>query len=92
MNVEVYFTTQLRAALGQSQQRVTLERGATVGELLRHLAQLHPAAFSTHVFDVQGQVLPGIMLCVGDQQVTDPELHVLQDDAVVTILSAISGG
>ena len=92
MNVDVYYTTQLRAAHGRSQQRVTIDSGATLGQLLRQLAQAHPAVFATHVFDAQGQVLPGVMLCVGDEHVTEPDSHVLQEDATVTILSAISGG
>jgi molybdopterin converting factor small subunit len=92
MNVDVYYTTQLRTALGQAQQRVTLDRGSTLGQLLRQLADVHAAVFSTHVLDPQGDLLPGIMLCVGDQQVTEPDSFVLQDDATVTILSAISGG
>jgi molybdopterin converting factor small subunit len=92
MNVDVYYTTQLRTALGRSQQRVTLDGGSTLGQLLRQLAQAHPAVFATHVIDAQGQLLPGVMLCVGDQQVTQPDAHVLQEDAAVTILSAISGG
>jgi molybdopterin converting factor small subunit len=92
MIIDVHYTTQLRAALGQAQQRVTIDDGATLDQLLQQLADDQPEVFSRLVLDAQGQLLPNIILCVDDQQVTAADRHVLHDGAQVTLLSAISGG
>jgi molybdopterin converting factor small subunit len=92
MKIAVQYTTQLRSALGVPQQHVTIDEGSTLGQLLHHLADQHPTAFAAFVLDDDGQLLPNVMVCVGDQHVVQPQKHVLENGATVTILSAISGG
>ena len=89
MHINVQFTTQVKAALGRSEQSVQLEDGATVMDAIRQLAQEHGEAFAKFVF-VQDQLLPSILTTVNDQQVSTDEA--LRDGDQLILLSAISGG
>ena len=89
MEVTVDFTTQLKAALGKSQQSVELNDAATVQDAIHALAAEHTDVFAQFVLS-NGQLQPSILLLVNDQQVdATQQLH---DGDVVTLLSAISGG
>lgn len=92
MKIVVHYTTQLRRALDRDQDEVSLDKGATVSQLLDRLAQSHPQAFAQFVIDPQGQLRPNMIVSVDDQQVVEPHAYVLNDGATVTLLSAISGG
>ena len=92
MNVQVNYTTQLKAALGCGSESITLRPPATVSQLLRELAQIHGESFRHLVLDDQGQPLPSILICIGDQQVDSHTAAELKDGDQLTILSAISGG
>lgn len=89
MKVTVAYTTQLKAALGKSEQTLSVETGATVQDAIEELAKVHADAFTQFVLS-EGQLLPSILLSVNDRQVdaTEP----LADGDVITLLSAISGG
>ncbi len=89
MNVTVAFTTQLKAAIGMSEQTITLPDSATVDDALKHLATLHPQPFGDLVLS-DGELLPSILMSLNDQQV-DQQVA-LADGDVLTLLSAISGG
>ena len=89
MNVTVAFTTQLKAAIGMSEQAITLPESATVGDALKHLATQHPQPFNDMVLS-DGELLPSILISVNDQQVD--EKAALAEGDVLTLLSAISGG
>jgi|GEM_PF-6084497 len=89
MEVTVLFTTQLKAALGRSDQQVSLAENATVKDAIAALAQQHPDHFAKLVM-VDGELLPSILLSVNDQQV-DIDASLKQGDTL-TLLSAISGG
>ena len=89
MDVTVIFTTQLKAALGTSQQVVSLPANDTVRGAIDALAEQHPESFGKLVL-LDGQLLPSILLSVNDHQVD--EHAKLQDGDALTLLSAISGG
>ena len=92
MIVKVQYTTQLKAAIGQAEESVDLSEDSTLADLLQTLAVRHEQPFHQLVLNNSGQLLPSILLCVDDQQVDLSEKCPLADGAVVTFLSAISGG
>ncbi len=92
VEVTVQFTTQLRAALGRSEQRVVIPEGCTLAQLLVQLARESPEPFANFVRTADGGLQPSLILCVDDEQVTAPDQYVLPAGATVTLLSAISGG
>ena len=91
MEITVQFTTQLRAALGASQQTVSLPAGASVRDLLDTLTQQHPESFQRLVVDANGNLRPNLFVCVDDQQIQQLDV-ILRPHQTVTLLSAISGG
>ncbi|MCA9151536.1 MAG: MoaD/ThiS family protein [Planctomycetales bacterium] len=91
MNITVHYTTQLRAALGTSEQSLELDAGTTVRQLIQTLAQLHPDAFNRLVLGANGAVLPNLIVCVDDRQIQELDVP-LESGQSVTLLSAISGG
>ena len=90
MQINVVFTTQLKAILGKSSVAEEVPVDTTVGELVRSLAKHDAEAFATLVLDKEKQLLPSLLICVNDQQVE--EATILQPGDTVTLLSAISGG
>jgi molybdopterin converting factor small subunit len=92
MRVHVHYTTQIKSALGVTQETVELPAQAGVPDLLRILAERYQEPFHRLVFTVEGNLLPSILLCVGDRQVDPHDADPLLDGATVTFLSAISGG
>jgi molybdopterin converting factor small subunit len=89
MEVTVGFTTQLKAALGMSQQTVSLRDGGSVQDAIHALAEIHPHEFARLVL-TDGQLMPSILLSVNDQQV-DADAKLCDGDMLM-LLSAISGG
>jgi molybdopterin converting factor small subunit len=92
MKVQVNYTTQLKAALGRGSEQVELPSPGTLPRLLQKLVETHGATFRDLALDGQGQPLPSILLCIGDQQVDHDTGTELKEGDEVTILSAISGG
>jgi len=90
MDIKVAFTTQLKAALGKSEESVTLESGATVQDVISSLATVYPDEFNQLVLSADGQLVPSILLSVNDQQVD--VTAGLSDGDTLTLLAAISGG
>ena len=92
MQVTVHYTTQLKAALGISQESIELPAPAGIRQLLQCLEQRHADSFRPFVFTPEGKLGPSILVCVDDHQVDPASEHPLPDGADVTLLSAISGG
>lgn len=89
MQVHITFTTQVKAALGSSQEVVTLPDDATVLDAIRALAEKHRDVFAQFVL-LDGQLMPSILTSVNDQQV-DASASLTDGDHIM-LLSAISGG
>ena len=92
MMITVYFTSQLKMAVGKSSESFELEDGATMNGLLDRLADKHGEAFRKLVFDAEGRLQPSLLLCRGDDQVERDDDVPLADGDSVTLLAAISGG
>ena len=89
MQVTIAFTTQLKAALGKSEETVDLPGGASVRDAVSALARQYPEQFLQFVMS-DGGLLPSILLSVNDRQVNADEE--VQEGDTITLLSAISGG
>ena len=92
MIVTVQYTTQLKAALGVAQEQVQLSDNATLSELLNQLTQQHGSSFTDLALMEDGELLPSIIVCIDDQQLSAKQDLSLQDGNQVMFLSAISGG
>lgn len=92
MKVTVVYTTQIKAALASTSEEVEVVDDATAIDVLKRLAEKHGDVLSGLVFTSDGQLLPSMLLCVGDEQLTSPADQSLADGDVLTLLSAISGG
>ena len=92
MNITLNYTTQVKAALGFATDSVEVESGCTVSQLLSAVAEKHGDTFRELVLTDDGQLLPSIVLCLGDAQVGFDAPNELVEGDEITILSAISGG
>jgi len=92
MNITAVYTTQLKASLGVASESCEVADDATVGTLVALLADRHGDDFTRLALDAKGNLLPSIILCIGDEQVASGSNAALSDGDSVTFLSAISGG
>ena len=92
MLVKIQYTTQLKAAIGFSEEEIQMPDGSTISDVIELLAHKHAEAFRQLVLDTSGQIYPSILLCVNDEQVDAGDSQPIADGSVVTFLSAISGG
>jgi molybdopterin converting factor small subunit len=92
VRITVLFTTQLKAALGKSSEELELDRPARVGDVLERLRERHGDALQGLLYDAAGKLLPSVLLCVGDEQVSADHSVELREGDTITLLSAISGG
>lgn len=90
--IEVVFTSQLRALLGASSIRIDLPEAATFAELLAELARRFSPQFREFALDEQGELRSPIMVCFGDQHVAPAATDRIPAGVVVTLMSPISGG
>ena len=91
MDITAIFTAQLKAALKSGQQSLSLDEGATVKTAIQTLAAAHPDEFAQYVLQ-DDQLLPSMILCVNDRQVSFDHADALHHGDTLTLLSAISGG
>ena len=92
MKLRIHYTTQLKAELGTDSEEIEAPDGSRFADVLRILAKKHMATFRLLVIDANGQLLPSILLCVDDEQISPDDNPVLSSGDSVTFLSAISGG
>jgi hypothetical protein len=73
-------------------EQIEVPVGTRFSELLGLLAGRHEAVFHRLVVDNNGRLLPSILPCVDDEQISLEDNPVLTSGSSVTFLSAISGG
>ena len=89
MEIQVHYTTQLKAALGRDSETLELADEATVRDVVRQLADRYPSQFGELVMH-NDEPLPSILFSVNDRQVGLDES--VSDGSSLVLLSAISGG
>jgi molybdopterin converting factor small subunit len=92
MLIRVIYTTQVKAALGFAVEEVELDTPGTLGHLIATLAERHGDTLRQVALTDAGELLPSILICVGEEQIGHDMAHPLNDGDEVTLLSAISGG
>ncbi len=79
MTIEVLLFAAVRDAVGEASRSVTLDEGATAGDVVRMVREWAPA-------------IGGLPLAVAVDEVVVPPSHRLRDGATVAILPPVSGG
>jgi hypothetical protein len=92
MQLNIVYTTQLKAALGIGTEQADLVPPKTAADLLAALAEKHGPEFRRLALDAAGRPLASLLICVGDEQVAPTAPLQFKDGDTITILSAISGG
>lgn len=92
MKICIRYTAQLKMALGLDAEEIEVPPGGSLQDLLQQLRQRHPQEVEQYVFSAQGELLPGVLLCL-DEKHAGRDLSVsLQEGEEVTLLSVVSGG
>ena len=92
MKVKVNYTTQLKHALGRTNEEVELTEPATAEQLIAQLSQTHGAPFDKLMLDKQHQLNSAILVCLGDESLGRNLSKVLKEGDEITFLSPVSGG
>jgi len=92
VKVKVYYTTQLKQALGCNCEEIDVGAPATIRQLLDQLSQSHGEAFDELVLAKQGNLSPSMLVCVGNEFTGRDVSMRLNDGDEVTFLSPVSGG
>ena len=92
MEIEVHYATQVKRAAGMRSETVNVPDDCTVHALLRQVAGQHGEGLQKLLLSEAGDVQPGLLLFLGDSQVTAGEDPPLQSGQSLTIMSPISGG
>ena len=92
MQIEVHYATQVKRAAGVRSETVHVPEGCTVHALVRQVAEQHGEGLQRLLLSEAGEVQPGLLLFLGDSQVTVGADPPLADGGSLTIMSPISGG
>jgi len=92
MKIRIYYTAQLKLALGLDSEEIEVPSESRLLDLLQQIRQLHPQEVEQYVFSAQDELLPGVLLCLGDKHAGRDLSVSLQDGEEVTLLSVVSGG
>ena len=92
MKLRIHYTTQLKAELGIDTEEIEVPEGSRFSNVLGMLTQRYPDAFGRLVVAVDGRLMPSILPCIDDEQISPDDDPVLEAGSSVTLLSAISGG
>ncbi|HQU47135.1 MAG TPA: MoaD/ThiS family protein [Pirellulales bacterium] len=94
MTVRVEFTGQLRAAIGQANDRVELCEGATVAMLLMHLGEQCGEAVRPHLLNASRQLQPSLLVAINGTAFPSRQAAstVLREGDTVVLLPPIAGG
>ena len=91
MQVTVEFSAQLRVAAGASAEEIELAEGATLGDLVQRLGDVHGEPLRHLLMDDAGQLHPWLIAdCNGAMRNGSTES--LRDGDRIRLLSPISGG
>jgi molybdopterin converting factor small subunit len=92
MQITIHFEAQVRRAAGRSSTALQLHGPATVTDAVRQLARDSDEQLQRLLVDESGALRPTLMLFLNDEHVPWPADRPLDDAAVLTITSPISGG
>ena len=92
MTVKVFYTTQLKDALGRGSDCVTLEQPHTLGGLLRQLSNMHGDVFQEFIWEQTGSLRKSLIVCLGNEAVESDLEMPLHDQCEVSLISPVSGG
>lgn len=95
MQVTVELTGQIRSAAGRELMPLTLEAGATLGDLIAGLIAASPPAVRPHVVTADGRLQPTLVVVIDNQALPSNgqrELVPVSDGATVVLIPPVAGG
>lgn len=92
MNINVQFEAQVRRAAGMASASVSIDEGATIGELLQRIAADAAEPVRRILVDDAGTVRPTLLVFLNDEHIPPGSARRLTAADSVTITSPISGG
>ena len=90
MQVTVHYVAQLRRAAACASEKLEIEAGVPVAELLHKLAETHDETFRGLLLGENGQPRPSLLIFVGGEPATVAD--VLRAGDEITILTPMAGG
>jgi len=93
MKIHVQYTAQLRTAVGHAEELVDVADGASLAELLAHLAARQPDV-GPHLVTNTGEIRPSLLMAVNGTAVprNAAGAALLHEGDVVALLPPIAGG
>ena len=92
MTVKLKYMSQLKAALGTSQEEIEIATPCTLDQLLSGLVEKHGDNLKPLLFDREGNFQRSLLICLGDQQLPVGDATPVNDGDEVTLIVPISGG
>ncbi len=92
MTVTVEYAAQVRTVAGVSSEAIEPDGPSTLQSVVNEVANRHGDAMRTLLFKDDGTLHPSILLFLGDDQLHWDGDAPVDDGAVLTILSPVSGG
>ena len=92
MQITVEYAAQVKRAAGVAGESIDVDSDCSVQDLLQQIAKRYGDPLAGLLLGDTGALRPSILLFVDDEQVRWETPRLLRDNAVVTILSPISGG
>ena len=90
MHVTVHYLAQLRRAAGCASERLAVEAGATLADLLARLGEQRGDPFRGLLLDEQSRIQKSLLVFVGEEHADAS--RPLRDGDCVTILTPMAGG
>lgn len=92
MRITVKYMAQLKHAAGVASDEIELGDSATLGDVVRAVAERRGEAVKRMLLDSTGAPQPALLVFVNDQQVPVDSPAGLADRQVLTLLTPMSGG
>ena len=92
MEILVQYTTQLKAELRIDSEQIDVPDGSRFSDVLECLAGKYPTTFQQLVIGDDGRLLPSILPCVDDEQISPDDDPILKADIAVLDVQCLQGG
>ena len=92
MKITFQYSGQARKARGTAEEVIDLEENSTVTQALIQVAQTWSPEAKGFFFDDENQVRPSMLIFVNEEQIMEPQTHVLTPNAKVLWMAPLAGG
>ena len=92
MNIKLKFTAQIKDAVGQGIDAITIGDNEKIQDVLDKLVDKYGNPFKAILFDKNNKYRNSNLIAINQFQVDYDENHALNDGDEITLMSPISGG